>query len=104
MSVRTGFDLAAAWKPMSKVNGQFAVSLQELDRLELWLGAPMDAAYLVANGQAQPLPVGASLTGSRFAWMPPAGYIGSYHLMFVRGGQRVDVTVTVVEKTRARVK
>ncbi len=104
MSVRTGFDLATAWKPMTKVNGQFAVSLQELDRLELWLGAPIDAAYLVANDQVQPLPVGTSLTGSRFAWMPPAGYFGSYHLMFVRGGQRVDVKVTVIEKARPRVK
>ena len=98
---RTGFDLAAAWRTMhAKDNGTFAVRLPEAGRLELWLGETVDAGYVMANGRLHPLPVGSSLAGSKFAWMPPAGYSGPYRLVFVRGGERIDVTVTVVEKPR----
>jgi hypothetical protein len=97
--VRSGFDLAEAWKPLqADDDGKYSVRLTELGRLELWLGAPVDAGYMVVDGTLQPLPVGTSLGGSVFAWMPPAGYIGPYHLAFMRGGERIDVVVTVVAK------
>ena len=99
---RTGFDLATRWTKMhAKDDGTFTVRLSESGRLELWLGEAVEAGYVVANGTLQGLPIGSALSGQRFAWMPPAGYIGPYHLAFVRGGERIDVTVTVVEKPRA---
>ncbi len=100
---RTGFDLGTAWTTMhARDDGTFVVRLTELGRLELWFGDVVDAGYVVANGTLQPLPVGATLAGPRFGWMPPAGYTGPYQLAFVRGGERIDVTVTVVETPRVR--
>jgi len=97
---RTGFDLATPWTKMhAKDDGTYAVRLPETGRLELWLGH-VEAGYVMANGTLRTLPVGSSLVESRFAWTPPAGYTGPYHLVFVRGGERIDVTVTVVEKSR----
>ncbi len=96
---RSGFDLAEAWRPISaKGDRTFAVRLRELGRLELWLGKPVEAGYLVTDDKLQPLPVGSSLAGPVFAWMPPAGYVGSYQLVFVRGLERITVTVTITPK------
>jgi hypothetical protein len=93
---RTGYALDHAWKQMFASDaGTYTVRLPESGRLELWLGEPADAGYLVANGTLRPLPVGSTLDGSYFAWMPPVGYVGPYTLAFVRGNERIDVTVTV---------
>ncbi len=93
---RTGFDLEAAWVSMrATATRTYTVRLPEMGRLELWLGAPVDAGYLVAGGTLQPLPVGSSLGGAQFAWMPPAGYAGAYELAFIRRGERITVIVTV---------
>jgi hypothetical protein len=72
------------------------VRLNELSRLELRLG-PVDAGYLVANGTLRDLPIGSSLDASRgvFAWAPGAGYFGTYDLAFVRGHERILVSVTI---------
>jgi len=96
---RKGFDLSTPWLPLrTNEDGALVVNLPELGRLELWLGASVDAGYLVADDKLQPLPVGSSLNGSRFGWTPPAGYVGAYTLVFIRGGERIDVTVIVGEK------
>jgi hypothetical protein len=93
---RTGYALDHAWKAMhANEAGGYTVRLPESGRLELWLGEPVDAGYLVANGTLRPLPLGSTLAGSYFAWMPPVGYVGPYTLAFVRGNERIDVTVTV---------
>jgi hypothetical protein len=99
---RTGFDLATSWTRMNaKDDSTFAVRLPELGRLELWLGSPVDAGYLVVDDTLLPLPVGSSLVGAQFGWMPPAGYSGAYTLAFIRDGERVTVTVTIVPRPRA---
>jgi cytochrome c peroxidase len=94
--VRTGFDLMQTWAdlPMN-ADGLRHVIIAETERLELWLGGAVDAGYLVANGTLRDLPVGASHKGAQFAWVPPAGYVGTYHLAFIRGSERIDVAVTV---------
>ena len=81
----------------------FAVRLPQTGRLELWLGK-VDAGYVVANDMLRPLPVGSSLRESRFAWMPPAGYVGPYELVFVRGSERINVTVMVAPARRVVVR
>jgi hypothetical protein len=100
---RTGFDLAASWQAMhADEHGRYTVRLPEMGRLELWLGDAVEAGYLVANDTLRPLPTGSALrtedatASSVFGWMPPVGYIGDYALSFVRDGERIDVTVTVV--------
>ena len=68
-----------------------------MGRLELALGGPVDEGYFVANGTWRELPVGSQLdprTGA-FTWSPPAGYLGTYEFVFVRGGTSISVHVTV---------
>ena len=99
---RTGYNMTAPWAAMhAGDDASFAVRLPELSRMELWLGTDVEAGYLVAEGKLHPLPVGASLTGPQFAWMPPPGYTGTYELAFIRGGDRITVKVTVVERPKA---
>jgi len=94
--VRRGFDLSTPWTnlPLND-EGQRVVEIDEAGRLDLWLGAPIDAGYLVANGTLRDLPVGASVDGARVTWAPPAGYTGTYLLALVRGGERVEILVTI---------
>jgi len=93
---RTGFDLMQAWADLPiDADGLRHVTIAETERLELWFGGAVDAGYLVANGTLRDLPVGASHKGAQFAWVPPAGYVGTYHLAFIRGSERIDVAVTV---------
>jgi hypothetical protein len=94
--VRTGFDLMQSWTDLPVgADGRRAVEIASGSRVELWLGAAADRGFLVANGTLRDLPPGATLTGAQFAWAPPIGYVGEYLLSFVRGGERVDVTVVV---------
>jgi beta-lactamase superfamily II metal-dependent hydrolase len=100
---RTGFDLAASWQQMqANEDGRYTVRLPEMGRLELWLGDAVETGYLVANGTLRSLPTGSALrtedatASSVYGWMPPVGYIGDYALSFVRDGERIDVTVTIV--------
>ena len=79
------------------VNGVRTVQMDDLGRVELWLGAGVDAGYLVANGTLRDLPPGSHLdvaTG-QFTWAPGPGYLGTYRLAFVRNGERLTVDVTI---------
>jgi len=97
--VRRGFDLSTAWEDLPVDDaGQRVVEIAEAGRLELWLGAPVEAGYLVANGTLRDLPVGASVDGARVTWAPPVGYSGTYVLALVRGGERVEIVVRIGER------
>jgi hypothetical protein len=94
--VRTGFDLTRSWEDLPVgADGRRVVEIASGSRVELWLGAAAGRGFLVANGTLRDLPPGATLRGAQFAWAPPIGYVGEYLLSFVRGGDRVDVTVVV---------
>lgn len=95
--VRTGFDLTTPWHDLPvDAAGRREVLMDEGGRVEAWLGAPVDAAFLVTPaGTLRDLPTGASLRGAQVAWVPPVGYVGRYHLAFVRGGERIDIVVTI---------
>jgi hypothetical protein len=75
--------------------GGRVVEIDSASRVELWLGAAASRGFLVANGTLRDLPPGSTLRGSQFAWTPPVGYVGDYLLAFVRGGERVEVTVRI---------
>jgi hypothetical protein len=94
---RAGFDVRA---PYAELIGDDAgvrrVRIRDLGRLELWLGA-VDRGYLIANGTLRDLPPGSRLdiaTGV-FTWSPGLGYVGTYRLAFVRGGEQILVDVTI---------
>jgi hypothetical protein len=94
--VRTGFDLTQSWTDLPRdAEGRRVVEIASGSRVELWLGAAADRGFLVANGTLRDLPPGATLRGAQFAWAPPVGYVGEYLLSFMRGSERVDVTIVV---------
>ncbi len=97
---RTGFDPRQTWQPMPlDAQGERRVLLPEMGRLDLWLGAPVDRAYLLANGTLRSLPPGSNLTGANFTWAPGPGLVGTYALVFLRGDERIDVHVTIASQT-----
>jgi len=94
---RTGFDLNSPYAEVAAdETGVRRVHIRDLGRLELWLGA-VERGYLVANGTLRDLPPGSSLTIDTgvFTWSPGLGYLGTYRLAFVRGGEQIVVDVTI---------
>ncbi len=93
---RTGFDFQAEWLPIAPdAEGLRTVRIPEMGRLELWLGLEDVRGFLVTNGELRDLPIGSTLQGAMFSWGPPVGMLGTYHLAFVRAGERLDVQVTI---------
>lgn len=93
---RTGFDLQAPFTVVYPTAGVRTLQIDDLGRAELWLG-PVDSGALVANGTLRDLPPGSRLdtaTG-QFTWAPGPGYLGTYHLEFLRGPERIRVDVTI---------
>ena len=74
-------------------------------RLHLDLGGPVDAGYEQVGATWRGLPIGSTLDAGAgtFAWEPPAGFFGPFELIFTAGPERLDVTVTIVDGTRAGV-
>jgi hypothetical protein len=72
--------------PAQEVRSGFAVpsivEIEELDRLELTVGAI--EGYLVVAGERRGLPVGSSLKDGVFYWQTAAGLLGDYNLIMLR--------------------
>jgi hypothetical protein len=87
---RRGFDLDAPWLsyPIG-AHGQAVIRAEELDRVELALGARGSdrySGYVRIGSELGALPIGSRLdpiTGA-FAWTPGVGFVGAYNLVFVR--------------------
>ncbi len=69
------------------------VQIQELDRIELNLGAVK--GYLLLNGERRELPIGSTLLNGVFYWQPGPGFLGTFQLNF-EGPDLPDAAVTVV--------
>ena len=96
ISGRRGFNLATPLQTYPIRGGRATVQAEELDRIDLNLGGTPRhtyTGYLRVAGGSAPLPIGSSLNASTgaFTWMPGAGFVGTYDLVFVRwsGGQAV---------------
>ena len=108
---RRGFDLSAPYRTYAADrDGRITIAIEELDRLELDLaggdGQPVTGHLRTVDGLA-PLPAGSTVDRStgRFTWMPGAGFIGTYDLVFARGegaGARHDVRVVLSPRGRNR--
>jgi len=80
--------------------GVYSMSIEELDRIELPVGATHGA--LVMNDDRQPLPVGSTLKAGRFYWQPGPGFLGEYNLLFERADSTlVPVRVNIQPKSYA---
>jgi uncharacterized repeat protein (TIGR01451 family) len=74
--------------------GVYSVSIEELDQIELPIGATR--GYLLIKDERRPLPVGSTLKGGRFYWQAGPGFLGDYDLLFERADStpiRVHVSI-----------
>jgi len=80
-------------KISADATGLYSLSIEELDRVELPVGATR--GYLLVNNQRRPLPIGSTLKGGRFYWQPGPGFLGGYDLLF----EQADATLIRVQIT-----
>jgi len=110
---RRGFDASTALTEYRIAGDSIVIDAEELDRVEIHLGAAAGrsyAGYLRAATALGALPVGSQLdplTGD-FVWQTGAGFIGRYSFVFVRteGGSpvaRVNVDIVLHPKRSNRV-
>jgi hypothetical protein len=73
------------------------VEIPDLGRVELQLGGPVTAGYLLVGWTLRDLPIGSHLdtTTGTFTWAPPPVYVGTYRLVFVIDGAQLVVDVTI---------
>ena len=82
-------------------NGPVNIEAEELDRLELKLGAI--SGYSQINGERAPLPIGSSLKRGTFYWHLGPGFTSNYSLVFQRlDGTQILMNVRVRPKTFQR--
>jgi uncharacterized repeat protein (TIGR01451 family) len=96
----TGSNVPATDEPIepgqitADATGVSSVSIEELDRIELPVGATN--GYLLMKDERRPLPVGSTLKGGRFYWQAGPGFLGDYNLLFEKADStpiRVHVSI-----------
>jgi hypothetical protein len=97
--LRRGFDPNRSPETLSpSQQGDYFIQMEQLGRIELQLGAA-DGHQLV-NGQRRPLPIGSSLNEGTFYWQAGLGFLGQFHLVFLRtDSTEVRADVKIVPKT-----
>jgi hypothetical protein len=70
-----GFDASRRAEVLTpKETGEYSIEIEELERIELQLGAT--AGYLQVNGERRDLPLGSSLKAGTFQWNVGPGFLG----------------------------
>jgi Tol biopolymer transport system component len=108
---RRGWDLEAPYGSFGAgANGVTVIRSEEVNRVELQLGAGNYSGYLQTPAGFAPLPIGSRLDGTTntFTWAPGVGFVGPYNFVFVRSvaGQPVsrrDVRIVLHPKARGSV-
>jgi len=65
-------------------DGVLRVKMQELERVELDLGA--NSGHLLTYAEGRSLPIGSTLKSGVFYWQTGLGFLGDYDLVFTRTG------------------
>ncbi len=79
-------------------DGTYLVDMEELDRVELRVGA--SEGQLLVAGERRSLPIGSTLKGGVFYWQPGPGFLGEYELVFERP-DAASVRVRVVIRPKS---
>jgi len=84
----------------SDEDGVYSVDVEEMERIELNVGAT--AGHSLVNGENEALPVGSTLKRGVFYWQLGPGFLGEHRLVLSRpDGQQVRVRVRIHPKTFA---
>jgi hypothetical protein len=96
--VRHGLDVSREPDPLvPDADGGYSVTMEEVGRIELHLGAA--SGKMLVLGEPQALPTGSTLKGGIFYWQPGPGFLGDYTLQFERpDGGRIPVRVKIEPK------
>lgn len=101
VQARVGSD-DAPWQTVSRdASGMLAVRVPSGGRVVLDLGGVVRDGAQELNRDLRSLPAGSTLAREegRFYWMPPVGFLGTFHLAFGGADGRIDVAVTVFDPT-----
>ncbi|MCP4221271.1 MAG: hypothetical protein GY765_41980 [bacterium] len=82
---RTGFDKNASFTPMGAPHGkEYVVDSREMERVELKFdGAEIIGGTLLSGDRETALPIGSSIEGGVFSWIPIQGFTGDYTVVFL---------------------
>jgi hypothetical protein len=81
--LRHAFDNKREAESLSRdVAGTLVIHMDELDRIELQLGATN--GYSLVNGERRSLPIGSTLKDGVLYWQAGPGFLGEYDLLFER--------------------
>jgi hypothetical protein len=98
VTARVGFRQPDALPRAS--DGTYVVDMEELDRVELRIGA--SEGHLLVAGERRFLPIGSTLRGGVFYWQAGPGFLGGYELVFGRSDATlVRVRIVVRPKSYA---
>jgi len=107
IGVKRGFNLSAPAETLIPDNfGSIRIEMRELERLEVDLGKGHSyRGYLSAGNELRSLPIGSTFDPQKgaFSWMPGPGFLGKYHLVFLRKDEfgvtkRIPVQITIKPK------
>ena len=87
-------------------DGTIRIEIRETERIEIGLGiASTLKGGLVVGGKLNPLPIGSRLNSNKgtFSWMPAAGFLGEYDLVFLKEeaegrATRISVKISIRPK------
>jgi hypothetical protein len=96
--VRRGLSVNRQPDPiMPDSDGGYSVTMEEVEHIELHLGA--SSGNMLVQDEAHALPIGSTLKGGVFYWQPGPGFLGEYKLQFERpDGSKIQVRVNIVPK------
>jgi hypothetical protein len=99
VTLRRGFDSRPEAEALPRdQNGNYVIHIEELERVELQVGAT--DGQLLVNGEQRPLPIGSTLKGGVFYWQAGPGFLGNYDLLFERpAGASVRTQVVIHPKS-----
>jgi len=93
-------NLAEMKLPALDENGVHTVDVEEMERIDLPMGAT--SGYSLVNGEMEALPVGSTLKQGVFYWQLGPGFLGEHRIVLSRpDGQQVEVRVRIRPKTFA---
>ncbi len=102
--VRAGRDDVAMTTVTLDSSGRYPVQFPAGSRIALDLGGKVDAGYQIVGDELRALPSGSTFDAAngQLTWQPPVPFLGTFHLVFTSGGERIDVMATIVDPTAAR--
>jgi hypothetical protein len=95
ISIRTGFNGVEKILP-NGVNGDYAIQVHELERVEIKIDYSGGEAYQVVGGERRPLPIGShfDVENGILTWMPGPGFLGKYEFIFPGSGiDRITIEI-----------